>query len=62
MLSKCFDSRTYYIKECKRKLIMRVEYPVRKETVELLKVEDEGDYKRRFYGILIDKDPKTYID
>ena len=29
---------------------MRVEYPVRKETVELLKVEDEGDYKRRFYG------------
>ena len=37
---------------------MRVEYPVRKETVELLKVEDEGDYKRRFYGI----DPKTYID
>jgi hypothetical protein len=41
---------------------MRVEYPVRKETVELLKVEDEGDYKRRFYGILIDKDPKTYID
>ena len=29
---------------------MREEYPVRKETVESLKVADEGDYERRFYG------------